>query len=169
MYGDTRVIRRLATRMDERAVELCAAADRLVSAADRLVSAADRAQWWSVGGDRMRVQVRDRATRLRAVATEYEEAAERLRAHAAEVDELTALIAAIERRVSSLVEGAVERLRAAGHALVEGLKDGARAVGSLLTGGSEPDPRDVRLAQYAGPPSGGKAWLDVPEQLGIRV
>lgn len=162
MYGDTRVIRRLATRMDERAVELRATADRLVSAADR-------AQWWSVGGDRMRVQARDRAVRLRAVATEYDEAADRLREHAAEVDELTALIAEIERRVSSLVAGAVDRLRAAGHAIVEGLKEGARTVGSLLTGGGEPDPRDVRLAQYAGPPPGDKAWLDVPAQLGIRV
>ncbi|GAA3533745.1 hypothetical protein [Nocardioides daeguensis] len=163
MYGDTTVIRRLAGDMDERASDLRATADRLSGSAET-------AHWWSVSGERMRAQARDRAASLRTIAADYEDAADKLRAHADEVDDLKALIASIERTVTSLVEGAVDRLRAAGHAIVEGVKDGVRALGNLLTGGGEePDPQDVRLAQYAVPPPGDKAWLDVPDQLGIRV
>lgn len=164
MYGDTRVIRKLAAGMDERATELRATADQLSGSAET-------AHWWSVGGDRMRLQVRERAASIRGVAADYEDAADRLREHADEVDELKALIRSIERRVTDLVQGAVDRLKATGHAIVEGVKDGFRAVGSLITGGGddEPDADDVRLAQYAAPPPGDKAWLDVPDELGIRV
>lgn len=164
MYGDTGVIRRLATTMDERASDLRATADKLVGSADT-------AHWWSVSGERMRGQVRERATRLRGVAADYEDAADKLRAHADEVDEIKALIDRIERMVGNLVESAIDRLKEAGHALVEGVKDGVRAVGSLvgLGGGDEPDPRDVRLAQYTSPPPGDKAWLDAPGHLGIEV
>ena len=94
----------------------------------------------------------------------------RLRDHADEVDEIKALIDRIERAVSDLVEGALDRLKAAGHAIVDGIKDGVRAVGNLLSGGDDgPDPRDVQLAQYPTPGRGDRAWLDVPDELGIRV
>ncbi len=163
MYGDTKVIRQLATRMDERAVDLRATAQRLSGSAQD-------AHWWSVGAERMREQVRERAADLRAVATDYEDAAARLRDHADEVDEVKALIDRIERAVSAVVNGAIDRLQAAGHAIVEGVKDGVRAVGDFLTGGGDgPDPRDVQLAQFRSPGSGDRAWLDVPDELGIRV
>ena len=163
MYGDTQVIRRLAGQMDERAVDLRATADRLSGSAET-------AQWWSVSGERMRGQVRERAAHLRGIAADYEDAATKLREHADRVDELKALIAAIERKVTDLVEGALDRLKEAGHAVVEGVKDGVRAIGNFLTGGDDgPDPRDVRLAQFASPPPGDKGWLDVPDQLGIGI
>lgn len=163
MYGDTKVIRQLATRMDERAEDLR-------TTAQQLSGSAQDAHWWSVGAERMREQVRERAADLRGVAAEYEDAAARLRDHADEVDEIKALIDRIERAVSDLVEGALDRLKAAGHAIVDGIKDGVRAVGNLLSGGDDgPDPRDVQLAQYPTPGRGDRAWLDVPDELGIRV
>ncbi len=163
MYGDTTVIRRLASDMDERAVDLRATADRLSSTADTTT-------WWSVSGDRMRSQVKDRAANLRTIAADYEDAADRLRDHADKVDELKALIATIERKVVSLVEGAIDRLKEIGVAIVDGVKDGVKALGSLVgIGGDEPDPRDVQLAHFAQPPTGDKAWLDVPHELGVEV
>ena len=164
MYGDTTVIRRLASQMDERAAALR-------TSADQLSASAETAHWWSVSGERMRGQVRERAANLRGIAADYEDAADKLRAHAREVDELKALISAIERKVTDLVEGAIDRIKEAGHAIVEGVKDGVRAVGNLLTGGGDdgPDPRDVQLAQFAAPPPGDKGWLDVPDRLGIGI
>jgi methyl-accepting chemotaxis protein len=164
MYGDTTVIRRLASRMDERATDLRATADQLSASADT-------AHWWSVSGERMRGQVRERAANLRGIAADYEDAADKLREHADKVDELKALISLIERKVTSLVEGAIDRIKDAGHAVVEGVKDGVKAVGDFLTGGGGdgPDPRDVQLARFASPPPGDKGWLDVPDQLGIGI
>lgn len=163
MYGDTAVIRRLAGRLDERAEELR-------RTATRLGAAAEGAHWWSVSAEAMRARVEERAALLERLASDYEEAAVALRHHADEVDEIKALIARIEREVSSLIEGAIDRLRAAGHALVKGVEDGVKAVGRLVgIGDDEPDPHDVRLAGFTPPPPGDKAWLDAPDELGVRV
>ncbi|WP_370289916.1 WXG100 family type VII secretion target [Nocardioides sp.] len=163
MYGDTTVIRRLAGRMDERAGELR-------RTATRLGAAAEGAHWWSVSAEAMRARVEERAAVLERLAADYEEAAGALRHHADEVDEVKALIAHIERAVGNLVEGAIDRLRAAGHTIVEGVKDGVKAVGRLVgIGDDEPDPHDVRLAGFTPPPPGDRAWLEAPDQLGVRV
>lgn len=155
MYGDPDGIRRLATRMDNRAVDLRAQATTLVAGAEKTL-------WLSDAGGRMRERAVDRSLELRSTAASYEDAAEKLRHHAREVEELIALIAEIEEKVSNLIAGAVDRLKDAAGAIVEGAKD-------LVGAGDEPDPADERLAHYSTPPSGDKAWLDVPDALGVRI
>lgn len=155
MYGDTSVIRRQADRMDERAGDLRATGRSLSAAAESTV-------WVSVAGDRMRERVADRRTEVEATAEAYEAAAAALRRHADEVDELKRLIEAIENRVRSLITGAVDRLRDFADSVVDGAKD-------LVGLGDEPSAQDERLASYAPPPPGDRAWLDVPDDLGVRV
>ncbi|NGZ99955.1 hypothetical protein G5V59_06105 [Nocardioides sp. W3-2-3] len=166
MYGDTAVIRRLATKMDERATDLRATADKPGRLrGHRALVVGQRRADARPGARAGHPPARDRRG-LRGRRRQS------LRAHADKVDEIKALIDRIERMVGNLVEGALDRLKEAGHAIVEGVKDGVRAVGNLVGlggGGDEPDPRDVRLAQYKSPPPGDKAWLDAPDHLGIEV
>lgn len=155
MYGDTSVIRRQADRMDERAGDLRATARSLSAAAERT-------HWVSTSGNRMRERVAERRVEVEATAAAYEAAAAALRRHADEVDELKRLIAAIEARVRSLITGAVDRLRDFADSVVDGAKN-------LVGLGEEPSADDQRLASYAAPPPGDKSWLDVPDDLGVRV
>ena len=155
MYGDTAAIRRQADRLDDRATDLRATARGLTAAADRAV-------WVSVGADRMRQRVAERRADLESTATAYEDAATALRHHAREVDELKHLISAIESRVRSLVSGAIDRIKDVAGSVVDGVKD-------VLGAGDEPSAADHRLASYAPPPPGDRAWLDVPDELGVRI
>ncbi len=155
MYGDTAVIRRQADRMEERASDLRATARSLSAAAEATV-------WLSVAGDRMRDRVADRRVEIESTATAYEQAAAALRHHATEVEELKRLISAIESRIRGLVTGALERIRDFAGSVVDGVKD-------LVGAGDEPSAADHRLAGYAAPPSGDKAWLEAPDELGVRL
>lgn len=155
MYGEPDRIRQLATRLRERAADL----DRQ---AEGLVGAAQGTHWVSDAGERMIRHAGDLGAEIRATARAYGVAADRVDDHAREVEERLALIAAIEKKVTGLIQGAVDRLRNAAEAVVDGAKD-------LLGVGGEPDPQDERLASYATPPPGNKAWLDVPDELGIRI
>lgn len=156
MYGDTSVIRRQADRMDERAVDLRARARGLVAAAEA-------SGWVSVSGDRMKQRAAERGADLEATAAAYEEAARALRHHADEVDDVKQLISAIEDRVRSLVSGAVDRLKD----LAGDVVDGARSLVGL--GDDGPSAQDERLMRYSPPPPGDRAWLDAPDELGVRV
>lgn len=153
MYGDPDELRRLAARMRERAGDLYAEAERLAAAADGT-------PWVSAAGDRMRQRARERAGELRSTARDYIEAAERLVAHAAEVERLLDLIADIERRVRGLIAAAADRVAAAARDLAEGVID-------FFT---DDDHADRRLVAFATPPSGDRAWLEVPDRLpGVRL
>jgi len=156
MYGDPAEIRRLATRMRERAGDLR-------RQGDRLVSAAEHAHWVSVSGSAMQQRARDRAADLAATAGAYEDAADKLDAHAKEVEQLIALIATIEKTVVGLISGAIDRVRDFAASVVDGARD---LVG---LGDDGPSERDKQLANYQAPPSGDKAWLDVPDDLGVRI
>jgi hypothetical protein len=136
MYGDTSVIRDLARDLRERAVDIR-------SAADALVGQAERTRWTGLAADAMRAHCRDRAAALRVTATRHEDAADALERHAAAVDRVKELVAAIERRVRALVDGARDRL--------------AGLAGSLHL----PDPFDLALDRFDPPPPGSLAWLDV--------
>lgn len=162
MYGDTGVIRRQADRMDERAADLR-------GHGRRLVAAAEASGWVSLSGDRMKARVAERRAELEATAVAYEEAAAALRHHAQEVDDLKALIASIEHQVRGLVAGAVSRLRDAAADLVDGVAGVVDGLRGAIGIGDEPSVADQRLASYAPPPSGDKAWLEVPDQLGVRL
>jgi hypothetical protein len=155
MYGDTAAIRRQADRMDERAADLRAKARSLSAAAESTV-------WLSVGGDRMKERAAERRADLEVTAGSYEEAAAALRHHAKEVDEIKHLISMIESKVRGLVSGAIDRVRDFAGSVVDGAK-------SLVGAGDEPSAADQRLASYAPPPSGDRAWLDAPDELGVRI
>ena len=142
MYGDTSVIRGLARAMRDQAADIRQEADRLVARAESV-------HWSGLAADAMRRRARDRAAALRRTATLHEDAAEALDRHAAEVDRLQDLIAAIERRVHSLVAGARDRLAG----LAQGVLDGVRHV--------LPDPADEVLDRFVPPQRGSKEWLDV--------
>jgi len=155
VYGEPDRIRQLATRLRERAADL----DRQ---AEGLVGAAQGTHWVSDAGERMMRHAGDLGAEIRATARAYGVAADRVDDHAREVEERLALIAAIEKKVTSLIQGAVDRVRDAAEALVHGAKE-------LIGVGNGPDPRDERLVSYRTPPPGDKAWLDVPDELGIRI
>lgn len=165
MYGDTAVIRRQADRMDERAGDLRAKARSLSAAAESTV-------WVSVGGNRMKERVAERRADIEATATSYEEAATALRHHADEVDEVKHLIATIENKVKGLISGAVDRIKDFAGAVADGAGAVVDGVANLLGAGGddgEPSAADQRLAGYSTPPPGDKAWLDAPDDLGVRV
>jgi hypothetical protein len=155
VYGEPDQIRRLATRMRERATDL-------EIRADQLVGAAQDTHWWSTAGGSMRAHAGDLGAEIRATARAYGVAADKIDAHAQEVEERLALIAAIEERVTSMIAGAVDRLRDFADSVVDGAKD-------MVGLGDGPDPQDERLASYAPPPPGDRAWLDVPDDLGVRI
>jgi hypothetical protein len=104
---------------------------------------------------RARHRTRDRAAALRRTAGLHEDAADALDRHAHEVDRLKDLIASIEHRVRSLVEGARDRLADIGHGILDGLHH-------VL-----PDAGDELLDRFAPPSPGSRDWLDV-ELPGLR-
>ncbi|WP_205472666.1 hypothetical protein [Nocardioides sp. SYSU D00038] len=142
MYGDTTVIRRLATDLRHQATDIRVEADRLVGHAEAT-------RWTGLAADALRRRSRERAADLRRSASLHDDAADALDRHAAEVDRLKELIAAIERRVLAMVAAARERLAS----LAGLLLDGIRAIA--------PDPVDELLDRFVPPPHGSKAWLDV--------
>lgn len=146
MYGDTGVIRRLATQMSDQGSEIRDDADQLVKAAQLVV-------WEGRAAQAMRERMGERAVALRKTADEHDDAAQALRHHADEVDRLKDLIREIANRVRGLIEGARSRLA--------DLADKALDLIKNLT----PDPIDEMLSSFQPPPEGHKDWLDVPDQL----
>ncbi|MCW2845801.1 MAG: hypothetical protein JWN22_3717 [Nocardioides sp.] len=142
MYGDTTVIRGLARDLREQAADIR-------SEADRLVGQCENVHWKGLAADAMRRRTRDRASALRRSATLHEDAADALDHHAHEVDRLKDLIASIERKVHSLIDGARDRLADIGHGIMDGLRH-------VL-----PDAGDELLDRFVPPPPGSKDWLDV--------
>ncbi|MGN0065840.1 MAG: hypothetical protein ACI379_16515 [Nocardioides sp.] len=146
MYGDTAVIRGLATQMDDQAKEIRSEADGLVRSSEQVL-------WEGRAAEAMRQRMKERAVSLRETATEHEDAAQALRSHADNVDRLKALIDSIARKVQGLIEGAKSRLASLAQTAVDKLTD-------VL-----PDPFDDFLARFTPPPPGHKDWLDVPDQI----
>lgn len=99
MYGDTRVIRRLAGELRDRAEDIRREADRLVARTDAV-------GWLGQAGEALRERVRERALALRRSAGRHEDAAAALERHAREVERLQQLIEEIERRVHRLIDAA---------------------------------------------------------------
>lgn len=146
MYGDTAVIRRLATQMIDQGTEIRSDADQLVKAAQLVV-------WEGRAAQAMRERMSERAVALRKTADEHDDAAQALRHHADEVDRLKDLIREIANRVRGLIEGAASRLADLADKAIDLIKN--------LT----PDPIDEVLSRFQPPPEGHKDWLDVPDQL----
>ncbi len=138
MYGDTDAIRGLARTMRDQGTALR-------SQADWLLNSAEAVPWEGLAADAMRARVRVQVAAMRRTAELSDEAAVALEQHADEVDRLKALIAAIERKVTALVEAAKDRL--------------AGLVSSVL-----PDPVDELLDRFVPPPPGHRDWLlvDLP-------
>ena len=146
MYGDTGVIRRLATQMADQGTEIRSDADQLVKSSQLVV-------WEGRAAQAMRERMAERAVALRKTADEHDDAARALRHHADEVDRLKDLIREIANRVRGLIEGAKSRLA--------DLADKALDLIKKVT----PDPIDEMLSSFQPPPEGHKDWLDVPDQL----
>ena len=98
MYGDTGVIRRLATQMAEQGTEIRSDADQLVKSSQLVV-------WEGRAAQAMRERMAERAVALRRTADEHDDAAQALRHHADEVDRLKDLIREIANRVRGLDRG----------------------------------------------------------------
>ena len=146
MYGDTAVIRRLATQMAEQGTEIRSDADALVKSSQLVV-------WEGRAAQAMRERMAERAVALRTTADEHDDAAQALRHHADEVDRLKDLIRAIANRVMGLIEGAKSRLEDLANAAIDLIKK------------VTPDPIDEMLSSFQPPPPGHKDWLDVPDQI----
>ncbi len=146
MYGDTTVIRRLATQMSDQGTQIRSDADQLVKASELVV-------WDGRAAQAMRERMAVRAVALRRTADEHDEAAQALRHHADEVDRLKDLIREIAHRVRGLIEGARCRLADLADKAIDPVK--------RVT----PDPVDQMLSSFQPPPEGHKDWLDVPDQL----
>jgi len=131
MYGDTTIIRGLASALRERAEDIRGLADALRERADAV-------PWHGLAADAMRTHAHDRAGDLRHTATLHEDAADALTRHAGEVDRLKDLIATIERRFRALIDSARSR------------------ISSLI-----PDPVDDLLSRFEPPPPGSRDWLTV--------
>lgn len=146
MYGDTGVIRRLATQMSDQGTEIRSDADQLVQASQLVV-------WEGRAAKAMRERMAERAVALRRNADEHDDAARALRHHADEVDRLKDLIREIAKRVRGLIEGAKSRLAELAEKAIDLIKK------------VTPDPIDEMLSTFQPPPEGHKDWLDVPDQL----
>lgn len=146
MYGDTGVIRRLATQMSDQGTEIRSDADQLVQASQLVV-------WEGRAAKAMRERMAERAVALRRNADEHDDAARALRHHADEVDRLKDLISEIAKRVRGLIEGAKSRLAELAEKAIDLIKK------------VTPDPIDEMLSTFQPPPEGHKDWLDVPDQL----
>jgi hypothetical protein len=141
MYGDTTVIRGLASRLREQATDIA-------READALVGLADDCPWHGWAADAVRRRSRERAAALRRTAHAHDGAADALDHHADRVDRLKDLIASIERKALRLVDAARDRLG--------DLVDGVRG---LLSDGL--DGADALLDRFVPPPPGHRDWLDV--------
>lgn len=139
MYGDTTVIRRLASALREQATDIR-------NEADALVGRAEAVPWTGLAAEAMRALFRTHAGDLRTCANQHDDAADALDRHAREVDQLKDLIAAIERRVIHLVDSV-------GHGL-SGLAHG-------LAGHFVPDAIGHWLDHFDAPPHGSREWLEV--------
>jgi hypothetical protein len=135
MYGDTAVIRALARRLRERAIDVRAQADQLLGRAESV-------PWTGLAAEAMRRRAREHAARLRSCAGAHEAAAEALDRHAREVDHLEELIAAVEHRALHLLDSTAGGL--------------AGFVGHVV-----PDAVDHWVHHFDPPPHGSLAWLDV--------
>jgi hypothetical protein len=135
MYGDTDVVRALARQVRERGGDIRGEADDLVGRVEAV-------RWTGLAADAMRRLAHEHAGGLRACAEAHEAAADALDRHAREVDHLKELIAAVERRVQHLLEGAAHGL--------------AGVVGHVV-----PDAVDHWLHHFDPPPRGSREWLDV--------
>jgi uncharacterized protein YukE len=142
MYGDATAIRHLARQLRDRAGEIRDAATRL----ERHI---DAVAWQGVAADAMRHQTGLQLQLLRQTAGLHDDAADALERHADEVQRLQDLIAAIERRVTALIDGARSRIAEVGRGVLSGLL------------GRGPDPVDELLAAFHPPPPGHLAWLSV--------
>ena len=134
MYGDTEAIRLLARGLRR-------LGDDIRWEADSLLAAAEAVPWQGVAADVMRCLAKHRVGQLRRTATLHDAAASALDDHADAVDQIKALIAAIENQVMSMIAGAKDRI--------------AGLVGGLV------DPLDDLLDRFVPPPSGHKDWLGV--------
>jgi hypothetical protein len=135
MYGDTDAIRQLAHTMRGHGAAISAEADALLARAEST-------PWSGLAADAMRLRARTQVLALQRTAGLQDEAATALERHADDVDRLKALIAAIERKVMTLVSAAKDRLGG----LVEAVL---------------PDPMDELLARFVPPPPGHRDWLTV--------
>jgi hypothetical protein len=147
MYGDTLVMRRRAAQLREQG-------EHIRAMADRLVTHSDETDWAGRAADAMRDRVRERATHLREVAHAHDTAAVSLEKHLAECDRRSDTIAGVQRRASSLVADARDRI-ARGAAAAE------PEAGQSTQVQVAPTPEDQVLAAFAPPPPGHKDWLDV--------
>lgn len=109
-----------------------------------LVARSQAVGWTGVAGAAMVGRTATQAEILRRIAEQHETAARALEAHAAAVEASFALIAEIERRVHTAVDGARSRLK--------------RFLGGLL---DAIDPTDEALAHFIPPPPGSPQWLEV--------
>jgi hypothetical protein len=137
MEPDPHQIRALAHRIRQQGAEVSADAHDLV-ARSRAVG------WTGLAGAAMVDQTIVQARVLAQVAARHESAARALEAHAAAVEDAMALIAEIEHRVRTAVDGARSRIQ--------------RFLGGLL---DAVDGDDEALARFTGPPPGSPAWLQV--------
>jgi hypothetical protein len=143
MYGDADVMRKRVDQLREQAVDLRELADVLVAQTEGL-------GWTGRAAESMHERVRDRASRLRAVAAQHETAADSLDRHAQEIGTIKDAIVDVERRATALVGDARTRV-----ARVEAANDAEPDVRRV------PDADDQALAGFSPPPSGHKDWLTV--------
>ncbi|CAN5380444.1 hypothetical protein BH11ACT8_BH11ACT8_13310 [soil metagenome] len=144
MYGDTDVLRRRVDQLREQATDVRALADQLVAQTESI-------GWSGRAAESMRVRVTERATHLRGAAAQHETAADLLDKHLQEVDRAQEVIAAVERKATSLVAEARTRLA----------RIHAAAADAPSTVRVEPDPDDDVLAAFEAPPTGHRDWLSV--------
>jgi hypothetical protein len=137
MDADPHQIRALARHVREQGEDVHAEADALVARC-RAVG------WTGVSGAAMVGRAVTHAHVLRRIAALHAAAACALDVHATAVDEALTLIAEIERRVHTAMDGARSRLKR----FLAGLIDAV-------------DPHDEALAAFAPPPPGSPLWLEV--------
>jgi hypothetical protein len=109
-----------------------------------LVARSQAVGWTGLAGAAMVGRTTAQADVLRRIAEQHETAARALEAHAGAVEASLALIAEIEQRVHTAMDGARSRL--------------ARFLGGLL---DTMDPTDEVLAHFIPPPPGSPQWLEV--------
>ena len=142
MYGDSGVMRKRAAQIREQATDIRSLADHLVAQTEGLA-------WTGRAADAMRERVRDRASRLREVASAHDTAADSLDRHLTEVDVFKDQISGTERKAEQLIGDARAR--------VSTIQSADGPVGVDHT----PDPEDIALTEFTPPPSGHKDWLTV--------
>ena len=149
MYGDTLVMRKRAALLREQGEDVRAMADMLVSHSDEI-------DWTGRAADAMRERVRDRAAHLREAANAHDAAASSLERHLVECDRLAECIAGIERRASSLIADARNRV-----ARVHAANKDSDRDGGFADVRATPTHEDQSLATFSPPPSGHQDWLTV--------